>query len=100
MASIEVYRGAGDRPGTPIVAPLLADTALLGRGRAEMDRNAQALEQIDLDAVFRAGLRPGQLCEVNDPTQRLARRAKLVGVALRFGGGTLECRLSLEEPKA
>ena len=99
MASLEVYRGAGDRPGTPIVAPLLADTALVTRGRAEMDRHAHVLEPIELDAVFRAGLRPGQLCEVNDPTQRAARRAKLVGLALRFGGGTLECSLSLEEPK-
>ena len=99
MASIEVYRGAGDRPGTPIVEPLLADTALLARGRAEMDRHAHVVEQVELDAVFRAGLRPGQLCEVTDPTQLLARRAKLVGVALRFGGDTLECSLSLEEPK-
>ena len=65
-----------------------------------MDRHAQAVEQIDLDAVFRAGLRPGQLCEVTDPTQLLARRAKLMGVVLRFGGNTLECSLSLEELKA
>ncbi len=32
-----------------------------------MDRHAQALGQIDLDALFRNGLRLGQPCQVNNP---------------------------------
>lgn len=100
MAAVEVYRGAGDRPGAPVVEPLLADTALLARGVAEMDRQAHSLAQVELDAVFRPGLRCGQLCEIHDPTLRQPRYCKLVGLALTFDGAELGCKLSLEEPTA
>ena len=74
MSVIEVYRGDGLRSGAPIVETLLSDDALLARGIAEMDRNAHAVNQVDMEVVFRPGLRLGQLIEANDP----ARGRKLV----------------------
>ena len=60
MSVIEVYRGDGLRPGTPIVETLLSDDALLARGIAEMDRNAHAVNQVEMEVVFRPGLRLGE----------------------------------------
>jgi hypothetical protein len=53
MSVIEVYRGDGLRSGAPIVETLLSDDALLTRGIAEMDRNANAVNQVEIEVVFR-----------------------------------------------
>jgi hypothetical protein len=99
MSSIEVYRGAGDRPGAPIVDPLLSDEVLIVRGLAEMDRHAHVTQDIEMDTVFIPGVRLGQLGAVADPSAPGgARRGRVTGVALSFDGSALECRLTLEAP--
>ena len=98
MASIEVYRGSGDKPGAPVVEPLLADNVLTDRGRAEMDRNAHRLQSIEADVLFRQNLRIGQLVDLDDPSQATPRRGKVTGVSIVAGNGRIDCSLSILEP--
>ena len=96
MSAIEVYRDAGDRPGAPLIEPLLGDEVLIERGRAELDRHAHQPQEVDLDVIFRAGLRLGDLCEIADAAAAGPRRGRLTGISLSFDGATIDCRLALE----
>ncbi len=95
---IEVYRGDGQREGSPITEPLLSDEALIQRGIAEMDAHAQAMNQVELSVVFRPGLRLGQLVEVSDPTMATPYRAKIIGIQITLNGDDIDTRLTLEQP--
>lgn len=99
MASIEVYRGAGDQPGAPIIEPLLSDAALAIRGRAEMDQHGQQSQRADLEILFRAGLQPGLLLELDDMARETPMRAKVTGVSVRLDAGRIDCTLTTEEPQ-
>lgn len=99
MSVIEVYRGDGLRSGAPIVETLLSDDALLARGIAEMDRNAHAVNQVDMEVVFRPGLRLGQLIEANDPASPAPYRAKITGIHIAVSEALIETRLTLEQPR-
>lgn len=96
---IEVYRGDGLREGAPIVEPLLSDDALLARGIAEMEANAHACNRVELEVVFRPGLRLGQLVEVSDPSAARPYRAKLTGIQISVSQGAIETRINLEQPR-
>jgi hypothetical protein len=99
MSVIEVYRGDGLRPGTPIVETLLSNDALLARGIAEMDRSAHAVNQVEMEVVFRPGLRLGQLIEANDPASPTPYRAKITGIHIVISEALIETRLTLEQPR-
>ena len=99
MSVIAVYRDDGLRPGTPIVELGLSDDALLVRGAAEMDRHAQALNQIEMDVVYRPGLRLGQLIEASDPANPVPYRAKITGIEIAVSEALIETRLTLEQPR-
>jgi len=96
---IEVYRGDGQREGSPITEPLLSDEALIQRGIAEMDAYAQPLNQVELSVVFRPGLRLGQLVEVSDPSLVAPYRAKIIGIQITVTGDDIDTRLTLEQPR-
>jgi len=95
---IEVYRGAGDRSGTPIVEPLLADDALIHRGRAEMDANAHELNRVELAIRHRAGVRLGQLVEASDPAHAAPYRGKVTGISIIRRGAEIEHKIDIEVP--
>ena len=95
---IEVYRGEGSRSGSPVIEPLLADTVLIERGRAEMDANARALNSARLSVVPRPGLRLGQLVEASDPSSATAWRGKVTGIEIRASLGLIEQTLVVEVP--
>jgi len=99
MNVIEVYRGDGQRQGSPIVEPLLSDEALRQRGIAEMDANAHADNRVELSVVFRPGLRLGQLIEATDPSTAIPYRAKITGIAITVSEALIETRLNLEQPR-
>jgi len=70
MVDIVVKRGAGSAFGSDIVDPLLSDTsAALERGRIELDRNATNGQRETLVTVYRAGVKRGQIIEVQDELQ-------------------------------
>jgi hypothetical protein len=96
---IEVYRGQGTRQGTPIIEPLLSDDALIQRGIAEMDTNAQAFNRVDLAVVFRPGLRLGQIIEASDPSSTTSYRAKITGISISVSEALIETNLTLEQPR-
>lgn len=96
---IEVYRGLGSRPGTPIIEPLLSDDALIQRGIAEMDANAHAFNRVDLAVVFRPELRLGQIIEASDPSSATPYRAKITGISINVSEALIETNLTLEQPR-
>lgn len=96
---IEVYRGDGLLGGTPIIEPLLSDETLIQRGIAEMNRNAHAFNQIDLEVVFRPGLKLGQLVEALDPSTAHPYRAKITGIEIRVSEAAIDTHLTLEQPR-
>lgn len=99
MASIEVYRGDGRRPGVPIVEPLLSDSALIHRGRIEMDQNAHPVETGEMDILFRPNIRLGQLIEAIDPTTAIARYSKITGISISVTRTAFSCSISVRHPK-
>ena len=96
---IEVYRHDGSREGSPIVEPLLADETLIHRGTAEMDANAHAFNQIDMEVVFRPGLRLGQIVEAMDPSAATPYRGKITGIQISVTDTAIETHLTLEQPR-
>lgn len=96
---LEVYRGGGEREGTPIIEPLLSDEALLQRGIAEMDTHAHAFNQIEMDVVFRSGVRLGQIVEATDPSTASPYRAKVTGIQITVTEAAIDTRLNLEQPR-
>ncbi len=96
---IEVYRGQGLRPGTPIIEPLLSDDVLIQRGIAEMDANAEAFNRVDLSVVFRPGLRLGQIIEASEPSSTTPYRAKITGISITVSEALIETNLTLEQPR-
>lgn len=96
---IEVYRGLGSRPGTPIIEPLLSDDALIQRGIAEMDANAHAFNRVEMAVVFRPGLRLGQIIEASDPSSATPYRAKITGISISVSEALIETNLTLEQPR-
>lgn len=87
------------RPGAPIVEPLLSDNALIHRGTGEMDANAHAFNRIDMDVVFRPGIRLGQIVEATDPSTASPYRAKVTGIQIAVTQAAIETQLTLEQPR-
>ena len=96
---VEVYRGDGLREGPPIVEPLLSDDALIQRGIAEMDANAQAFNHVEMAVVFRPGFRLGQIVEATDPSTASPYRAKITGIQITVSEAAIDARLNLEQPR-
>lgn len=98
---IEVYRGAGDRPGAEIRDELLGRSrqAALARGRGELDAHAHGWISTTLDLVEpRLDLRLGDLIEVADPVQGVAWRGKITGIRHTCQSGSAPTTLTLERP--
>lgn len=96
---VEVYRGDGLREGPPIVEALLSDDALIQRGMAEMDVNAQAFKHVEMAVVFRPGFRLGQIVEATDPSTARPYRAKVTGIQITVSETAIDARLNLEQPR-
>lgn len=99
--AIEVYRGAGDRPGDAIRDDLLGDSlaAAIARGRGELDAHAQAHITSSLELVApRLDLRLGDLIAVADPEQGAPWRGKIVGIKHQMTLGQPPTTISVERP--
>ena len=80
--NIEVYRGSGNRTGTPIISPLLSNDMLIVRGRAEMNANAHPVIEHTGEVIFRPGMRLGQLAHSPDIASPAGIRAKITGISI------------------
>ena len=56
--------------------------ALHERGRIELDSNAHALQEVDIEVTYRPGLANGQWVQVLDSTTGRTWNGKIIGVAL------------------
>lgn len=97
--TIEVYRGAGDRPGDEIREALLnhSRAAAVARGRAELDAHAHQRLSTTLNLVApRLELMLGNLIEVNDAAQGTPWRGKIVGIKHSCAAGEVPTVLTVE----
>jgi hypothetical protein len=98
--TIEVYRGAGDRPGDEIREPLLGDSlpAALARGGAELDERAHPWERVTLEMDLRQDLALGDLVRVDDPVQGATWTGRIIGIRHADDGATMTTTLDVRRP--
>lgn len=96
MSSVVVIRYDGDIQGPDISDTLLAPLgAKLERGRVEMDAHAQVSKDVNLDIMFRPGIRLGQIVEVHDSLQGGRYRGKVTSITHNAGPVSLTTSLTL-----
>lgn len=97
---IEVYRGAGDRPGGEIHEELLGESlpAALARGLAELDANATPWERVELEMAYRPDLAMGAIVSVIDPVQGESWRGKITALSHSSDGLEVITRASVRRP--
>lgn len=80
MATIEVIHGAGDRRGNDIIEPLLSDSVLIVRGRAEIYEHAYQVNSVTIEALFKPNIRLGNIIAVASGPENFV--AKITGIAI------------------
>ena len=97
MTDIIVRRFAGDRQGDDIVDGLLSTTAAAqNRGRNELDEQSISKSPIRYQMVHRAGVRLGQLVEVNDSLEGATFRGKITDITHRIQPTAAVTELTIE----
>ncbi len=97
---IEVYRGAGTRPGGEIRDPLIgidSDTAI-ARGRAELNDSAHNRLVVTLALPYRGDLALGGLVAVTDSLTSTTWVGQITGIAHRIDGVTAITTLTVDRP--
>lgn len=93
MIDILVTRFAGDQRGDDVVEPLLGSlSTAIALGRSKIDAQAQKMQTVTIEAVYRDGLRRGQLVRVNDSV-RGTWPGKIVGIMHRSRAGKTKTTL-------
>lgn len=99
MSSVVVFRYLGDKRGEDITEALLSsDAAKVERGRVEMDLHAMPNQTVSMTIVYRAGVRLGQVVEVNDSTQGASWRGKITGIVHKVTQAKHITELTLSRP--
>jgi hypothetical protein len=99
MIDIFVQRYAGDRRGEDIVDPLIGSIPVaIARGRNELDERAQPMMPMELETVYRDGLRLGQLVFVSDSNSGSAWIGKVTGITHHVSGPEITTTLRLKAP--
>lgn len=99
--TIEVYRGAGDRPGDEVRDDLLGDSlqSALARGRAELDAHAHLCITTALEMVApETSVQLGDLVAVSDPDQGAEWRGKVIGIKHQMEAGAAPTILTVRRP--
>ena len=96
---IFVQRQDGSLRGDDIVDPLITDISVaLARGRNELDARASAMQNVAVEAVYRTGVRPGQLALFLDFQTGLHWRGKISGVVYNISEGKVDATLQVSRP--
>jgi len=99
LVDIMVQRGNGSRRGDDIIDPLIGSVSVaIQRGRNELDRQTRGLQDVDIEARYRDGLRTGQIAQFFDSAIAAQWFGKIEGIthtASRAGLGHVELITSL-----
>lgn len=93
-----VQRGVGGRPGENVVDPLVASIPVaIQRGRNELDERAHAQQDVELETVYRAGVRQGSLARVHDLHSGEIWTGKITGIThnVRKAGDSVQTTTTL-----
>jgi hypothetical protein len=98
MIDVMVIRGAGERSGEDISGILIcAVEPAIARGRQEIEARAPAVK-VSLRTVARAGVRKGQIIEVNDALQGPSWRGVILGISHVIEDNVIYSVLDVERP--
>lgn len=106
MPDIFVQRDDGLQRGPDIIDPLLTTVeACIARGRCALDEQAQPSQEVELEIVYRTGLRLGMLVTVSDLLSGRTYYGKITGIghdATTNNSGAVETvtRITLFRPTA
>lgn len=94
---IEAARYRGDRPGDPIIDPLIGSfPCAVSRARGFLDANSQPTTRVTLSVLPSSDYRSGQLVEVRDSAQGRAWMGKIVSVRHRYQGPVdIDCEITV-----
>ena len=104
MTDIFTQRGAGDKRGDDVVDPLITSTPVaIQRGRNELDKQAHSPRDVEVETVYRTGVRLGQVAKFYDSQTGLEWLGKIVGISHHFSVGddgevSRYTRLQVEKP--
>lgn len=94
-----VIRGAGDKRGDDIIDPLIGSVPVaIVRGRNELDARAEGLQSVEVEAVFRSGVRLGQTAMFLDMQTGERWTGKVAGITHRAAGVELVTTLRVRRP--
>ncbi|MBF0370987.1 MAG: hypothetical protein HQL52_16180 [Magnetococcales bacterium] len=95
VMEVSQEREQGDLPGEEISDPLLSDYQAL-YARSEMELNAgEGLQTLEILALYRSSLEPGQLAEVHDAKYGRTFRGQIQSVQHETDGNRLLSRIQL-----
>jgi hypothetical protein len=96
---IFVIRGNGDKRGEDIVDPLIGSIPVaIVRGRNELDERAEAMQLVEVETVYRTGVRLGQTARFLDMQTGEAWTGKVAGITHSARGVQLTTRLQIKRP--
>ena len=94
---ITAYRGDGLRSADQVVTePMLSDTALLQRARAELDANAHAITEMALQTIPLTGLALGQLASATDAATGALCIGRITGISIEASNTAINTQITLE----
>lgn len=96
---IFVIRGAGDKRGDDIVDPLIGSVPVaIMRGRNELDDRAEGMQTVEVETVYRTGVRLGQVARFHDIQTGEVWSGKIAGITHSQAGVELTTMLQVQRP--
>jgi hypothetical protein len=96
---IFVTRYAGDKRGDDIVDPLIGSVPVaIVRGRNELDERASGMQQVEVETIYRTGLRVGQSSRFSDMQTGEIWTGKIIGITHKVAGVEISSVLQVKRP--
>lgn len=96
---IFVIRGAGDKRGDDIVDPLIGSVPVaVVRGRNELDERAEGMQTVEVETVYRTGVRLGQAARFFDLQTGEIWTGKIAGITHSKSGVEISTTLQVKRP--
>jgi len=94
-----VRRDSGLIRGEDIIDPLITTLPVaLARGRIELDDQNSGFQEVDIQVVYRTGLRLGQIIQVNENLFGQTWYGKITGLTHTYSNGEAITTIRLKKP--